>query len=116
MEDWCNYSDLPSPDWWERIDIIEKAKKCVRDDLHSQVEQIISLSEKKDLVRMENLLKNKSYGATIVSKVCMELDFLAAKLKYFKKLNTDEMSFGIDFELIPELIAKWRDEKLNKII
>ena len=116
MEDWCNYSDLPSPDWWERIDIIENAKKCVRDDLHDQVDQIITLSDKKDLERLENLLKNKSYGANTVSKVCMELDFLAAKLKYFKGLNTDEMSFGIDSELIPELIAKWRDEKLNNII
>ena len=46
----------------------------------------------------------------------MELDFLAAKLKYFKRLNTDEMSFGIDFELIPELIAKWRDEKIDNIL
>jgi hypothetical protein len=116
MEDWCNYSDLPSPDWWERLELIEKAKKCIREDLHGQVESIITLSDKKDLNKIEHLLKSKIYGANVISNVCIELDFLASKLKYFKKLDIEEMSFGVDFEMIPELIAKWRDEKLDNIL
>lgn len=116
MEDWCNYSDLPSPDWWERLDLIDLTKKCVRDDLHSEVEQIILLSNKRDLIKIEQILQVKKIDSFVISKVCIELDFLSSKLKYLKKLDPKNGSFGIDLEMIPELVAEWRDEKINDII
>ena len=116
MEDWCNYSDLPSPEWWERMELIDKTVVHIRKDLHEEVEKIILLSEKQDLNKLEQLTKKPKFDSTAVSSVCIELDFLASKLKYFGKLNTSELRFGINIDLIPELIAKWRDEKINKII
>ena len=116
MEDWCNYSDLPSPDWWERLDLIDRTKKCVRDDLHSEVEQIILLSNKRDLIKIEQILREKKLDSFVISKVCIELDFLSSKLKYLKKLDLNNGSFGIDLEMIPDLVAEWRDEKINDII
>lgn len=116
MEDWCNYSDLPSPDWWERLDLIDLTKKCVRDDLHSEVEQIILLSNKRDLIKIEQILQVKKIDSFVISKVCIELDFLSSKLKYLKKLDNNSGSFGIDLEMIPDLVAEWRDEKINDII
>ena len=116
MEDWCNYSDLPSPDWWERLDLIDRTKKCVRDDLHSEVEQIILLSNKRDLIKIEQILQVKKIDSFVISKVCIELDFLSSKLKYLKKLDLNNGSFGIDLEMIPDLVAEWRDEKINDII
>lgn len=116
MEDWCNYSDLPSPDWWERLDLIDLTKKCVRDDLHSEVEQIILLSNKRDLIKIEQILREKKLDSFVISKVCIELDFLSSKLKYLKKLDNNNGSFGIDLEMIPDLVAEWRDEKINDII
>ena len=116
MEDWCNYSDLPSPDWWERLDLISSVKQCVRDDLHSEVEQIILLSNKRDLIKIEQILREKKIDSFVISKVCIELDFLSSKLKYLKKLDLNNGSFGIDLEMIPDLVAEWRDEKINDII
>lgn len=116
MEDWCNYSDLPSPDWWERLDLIDLTKKCVRDDLHSEVEQIILLSNKRDLIKIEQILQVKKIDSFVISKVCIELDFLSSKLKYLKKLDNNSGSFGIDLEMIPDLVAEWRNEKINDII
>lgn len=123
MEDWCNYSDLPSPDWWERLDLISSVKQCVRDDLYSEVEQIILLSNKRDLIKIEQIVhlyrqsfRDKKLDSFVISKVCIELDFLSAKLKYFKKLDNKSGSFGIDLEMIPELVAEWRNEKINDII
>ena len=116
MENWCHYSDLPSLDWWEKLELIEKTKKYIRKDLHDEVELIINLSSKKDLEKLEQLSSHKKYDATIISNICIELDFLASKLKYFKKIDTGEMGFGLEFDLIPELIAKWRDEKIDNFL
>lgn len=115
MKDWCHYSDLPSLEWWEKLNLIELTNCHIRKDLHEEVELIISLSNKSDLSNLEKLTKTKKYDSTTISSICIELDFLATKLKYFKKLDKD-LSFGLEFDLVPELIAKWRDEKIDNIL
>lgn len=117
MSSWCNYSDLPSTEWWERLELIKNINKYIREDLHSQVDQIISLSDKKDLSKIESLINSNINSINYIgNNVCIELDFLASKLKYLKKVSNEEIRFGIELDLIPELVAKWRDEKLNKLI
>jgi hypothetical protein len=115
VNSFCNYSDLPSLEWWEKLNLIELTNRHIRKDLHDEVELIITLSNKSDLSNLEKLTKEKKYDSTTISSICIELDFLATKLKYFKKLDGDT-SFGLEFDLVPDLIAKWRDEKIDNIL
>lgn len=47
---------------------------------------------------------------------CMELDFLKTRLEYFGRIPKVESTIGLSKEMIPDLIAKWREEKLNNLI
>ena len=55
--------------------------------------------------------------------VCLELDMVATKGRYFGYLELSKLaygpdfniSFGMDFNDIPDLIARWRDEKINHL-
>lgn len=110
----------------------------IRDDLHSQLQVIINHSTKEDLEglidlitkkgklkintsdgssedSMDNLLTSPTFS--MVTKVCIEIDFLTSKLRYFQKLPKEfKTDFGIEFELIPDLVATWRDQKLEGLL
>ena len=105
--------------------IYEITKNHVRSNLHAQLKYIIDSVPLSFLIELDKILCSKR-GSNIV---CSEIDFIATKGRYFgyleqskltllNKLNESsdsEISFGIDFDDIPDLIAKWREEKLNNL-
>lgn len=104
----------------------------IRDDLHSQLQVIINHSTEEDLEGLIDLITKKGKlklntrdgrissedsSDNLFDKVCIEIDFLTSKLRYFQKLPKEfKTDFGIEFELIPDLISKWRDEKLSGLL
>lgn len=118
-------------------ELISILKNMIRVDLHSQLQVIINHSTKEDLEglidlitkkgklklntsdgrissedSMDNLLTSPTFS--MITKVCIEIDFLTSKLRYFQKLPKEfKTDFGIEFELIPDLVATWREQKLE---
>ena len=105
-------------------EIYDRTKRYLRKNLHPHLKYIIDNLPSKELTNLVELLDSEKDGGTqyrIGNKVCIELDFIASKGLYFGYLSSDEVkpgnlhSFGIRFEEIPDLIQKWRDEKINDI-
>lgn len=111
-----------------RVILYNIVKKHVIRNFHSQLEYIINSVPLEYLKTLDKLLSNKSTSNII----CTELDFIATKGRYFGYIQLDKLkyeynflysrglnfniAFGMDFNDVPELIEKWRDEKLNKVI
>lgn len=113
MTVWCHYSDMPSPQWWEKKwQLFRTVSEITREELHGELETIFECSTDEDLERLEVLVKKRSSENLLL----IECDFIASKLKYFGKFPEGfTTSFGIDLELIPELVSKWRDTKLGNL-
>ena len=111
MDNWCHYSDMPSPSWWDkRTGILEKLAVDTRPEFLRDIEVIIGLASDEELEKLEILLGG-NYSPNLIY---IELDFIATRLAYFCKFpEGHKTSFGMDFRDVPELIAKWRDEKLG---
>lgn len=83
-----------------------------RDELQEELETIFESATDEDLERLEFLVE----GGSSENIILTEIDFIVSKLKYFKRLPEGFTgSFGIDLELIPELVSKWRDRKLRDL-
>lgn len=108
----------------DKTELIEKLKNMIREDLHNQLEVIIHHSLDEELSEIIGMVNSKSKNNKLArgdynlfNKVCIEIDFLVARLKYFGRLPQGfETEFGVDSKLIPDLISKWRDEKLNGLL
>lgn len=93
-----------------RSDLAHEANRiidtCTDVDFESFIEyadKYLNSTKKEDNRRFDNI-------------ACLELDMLKSKLEYFGRLKKCESAIGFDMEIMPELIAKWRQEKLNTLI
>jgi hypothetical protein len=104
----------------------------VRDDLKEEAQSILNacldndfdrlreyahkyldkVEDKKGMIKVQAETRRTTFG----NIACMELDFLKTRLEYFGRLPKVESTLGISKEMIPDLIARWRDEKLNNLI
>lgn len=111
MEDWCNYSDMPSPQWWDKKwQLFREVKQHTREDLVSDLEVVFQVANETELNNLQQIIDEERE----INLIFIELDFICSKLNYFGKFPEGfTCSFGIDLELIPDLHQKWRDEKLN---
>ena len=116
-------------------DIYNKTKKYIRKDFHIKLWYIIDNVPIEYLTKLIEILDSYKDNSEDGTKVCIEMDFITAKGIYFNYLTGDNTKpgmltvedslrikgfdadgFGIPFSEIPDLIQKWRDEKINKIL
>ena len=111
MEDWCYYSDMPSPQWWDKKwQLFREVKQHTREDLVLDLEVVFQVATETELGKLQQIIDQERE----INLIFIELDFICAKLKYFKRFPEGfTTSFGIDLELIPNLLQQWRDEKLK---
>lgn len=81
----------------------------LREYAHKYLDKV---ENKKGVIKVQAETRVSSFG----NIACMELDFLKTRLEYFGRLQKVESTLGISKEMIPDLIAKWREEKLNNLI
>lgn len=82
-------------------DFVEGARK----DTHSEIFTILKHCTDVDIQRL--------IDAGVDNKF-IELDFIKSRLVYFGILKQNPGdSFGIALDMIPDVVAKWRDEKIN---
>jgi hypothetical protein len=67
-----------------------------------------------DLNRLINCIKRDNKSKPAGQTFYMELDFTKSRLVYFGKMKADG-EFGISFDLIPDMVERWREEKLNSL-
>lgn len=102
--------------------LYDVTKKHVIKEFHPQLEYIINSVPLDYLEELDKLLSNKRTSNII----CIELDFIATKVRYFGYIQLDKLmyshglnfniAFGMDFNDVPELIEKWRDDKLKVVV
>lgn len=81
-------------------------------ELQSQIETIFQFAEDDDLIKLWDIVE----GGKPTNLIFIEIDFIVSKLRYFGKLDKNfKTDFGFTLDLIPELVAKWRNEKLNNL-
>jgi hypothetical protein len=103
---------------YTKEDIKGLVKRIIRKDLLIEALSIIEACTDKDLVSIKmnanRLLESNetSFGNIL----CMELDLLKSKLEYLGRIPKVKSEIGWDPEFIPELIGKWRDEKLGNLL
>lgn len=103
---------------YTKEDIKGLVKRIIRKDLLIEALSIIEACTEKDLIGIgehANRLIGKS-ETSFGNILCMELDFLKSKLEYLGRIPKIESEIGIDIVLIPEMIGKWRDEKLDNLL
>lgn len=99
--------------------IYEVCKKHVNSNFYTQLKYIIYSVPVEFLKDLDTVLSEKRSS----NIVCLELDMIATKGRYFGYLELSKLaygpdfniSFGMDFNDIPDLIARWRDEKINHL-
>lgn len=99
--------------------IYEVCKKHVNSNFYTQLKYIIYSVPVEFLKDLDTVLSEKRSS----NIVCLELDMVATKGRYFGYLELSKLaygpdfniSFGMDFNDIPDLIARWRDEKINHL-
>lgn len=117
-------------------DIYNKVKGYIRKDFHIKLWYIINNVPMEYLGNLIKILDTDTItDSRKGNKICVEMDFITSKGLYFNYLTGDNKTpgklevedslriigfeadgFGIPFSEIPDLIQKWRDEKINKIL
>jgi hypothetical protein len=96
--------------------IIENCKKIVRKELNDEVESLIRYAPEVELEKIFSLISRNIHNINN-NIICIELDFLATRLKYFGYLQDDFITtFGFNLDDVPDLLGEWREEKLNNLI
>lgn len=95
--------------------IYQESEKHIREDLRDSLRYIIDSVPFEFLENLGVIVLEIQSGLSL-HKMFVELDFIVTKGRYFGYLELDKVGeFGLDYSDVPDLISKWRDEKINSL-
>lgn len=98
-----------------RSDLRHEAKIILDAGNDTDFESLIEYADR-FLGSPDGLNTNRKEYSRFDMIACMEVDLLKSKLEYFGRLKKRKSELGFDEEITPELIQRWRQEKLNTLI
>lgn len=93
-------------------DVKDLIKGILRKDLIAEALNIVENLNQAELNKFGGIVEkyDKRNQGNIV---CIELDFLKTRLEYFNRIPKVESDLGIDIEMIPDVVEKWRSENIT---